>query len=115
MWLFNNKRHRRDGPAVEQADGTKEWWIKGVQFTEAEFSWRLGQTIPVCTDRPDKVKWELFSRGDVLSTSEIESMIKSIDNALPFLEARPDFKIALTQAVLDKNRLTNMLENRNML
>jgi len=26
-WWINDKRHRLDGPAIEWADGTKEWWI----------------------------------------------------------------------------------------
>jgi len=26
-WWVNDKRHREDGPAVEYADGGKEWWI----------------------------------------------------------------------------------------
>jgi len=26
-WLLNGKWHREDGPAVERADGTKEWWL----------------------------------------------------------------------------------------
>ena len=36
---FNNKRelHRIDGPAFESTNGTKEWWINGVQLTEEEF------------------------------------------------------------------------------
>ncbi len=26
-WWLNDKRHRTDGPAIEWADGTKEWWL----------------------------------------------------------------------------------------
>ncbi len=29
VWWVNGKLHREDGPAVERADGSKMWWIKG--------------------------------------------------------------------------------------
>jgi len=28
-WFVDGKRHRLDGPAVEWADGSKEWWVDG--------------------------------------------------------------------------------------
>ena len=28
-WWVNGKWHREDGPAVEHAEGTKEWWVDG--------------------------------------------------------------------------------------
>ena len=37
-WFINDNRHREDGPAVEGADGTKEWWINGKYLTEAQFN-----------------------------------------------------------------------------
>lgn len=37
-WYLNGKQHRINGPAVENADGTKEWWIKGEQLSEQEFN-----------------------------------------------------------------------------
>ncbi|MFA5024235.1 MAG: hypothetical protein WC523_04725 [Patescibacteria group bacterium] len=36
-WWINDKRHREDGPALEWADGYKEWWINGVEYTKKEF------------------------------------------------------------------------------
>ena len=36
-WYQNGKLHRTDGPAIERADGTKEWYIDGKVMTEAEF------------------------------------------------------------------------------
>jgi hypothetical protein len=30
--------HRTDGPAIEYADGSKEWYIEGKCITEAEFN-----------------------------------------------------------------------------
>ena len=35
--MINGKIHREDGPAFEGARGNKEWWIDGVQLSEAEF------------------------------------------------------------------------------
>ena len=28
-WYRNDQLHREDGPAVERADGDKEWWLNG--------------------------------------------------------------------------------------
>ena len=28
-WYLNGQLHREDGPAVEYANGTKEWWVDG--------------------------------------------------------------------------------------
>jgi hypothetical protein len=28
-WYLNGKRHRTDGPAIEDANGSKSWWING--------------------------------------------------------------------------------------
>lgn len=35
-WLLNDNLHREDGPAVEGANGYKEWWLNGEHMTEAE-------------------------------------------------------------------------------
>jgi hypothetical protein len=32
-WFQNDMRHREDGPAVEGANGEKSWWINGRQIT----------------------------------------------------------------------------------
>ena len=29
--------HRADGPAIERANGTKEWWYKGKRITKKEY------------------------------------------------------------------------------
>ena len=29
--------HRTDGPAIERANGTKEWYIKGERISKEEF------------------------------------------------------------------------------
>ena len=35
-WYLDGKLHREDGPAIENIDGTKEWYINGTQLTEQE-------------------------------------------------------------------------------
>ena len=35
-WFVDGQRHRENGPAVEWPDGTKFWFINGVQYTERE-------------------------------------------------------------------------------
>lgn|GEM_PF-6891629 len=34
-YYFRNRRHRTNGPAIEYADGPKEWWHNGA-FIRAE-------------------------------------------------------------------------------
>jgi antitoxin component YwqK of YwqJK toxin-antitoxin module len=36
-WYVDGKLHRLDGPAVENGD-TKSWWVDGKRLTEAEFN-----------------------------------------------------------------------------
>ena len=38
FWLLNGKLHREDGPAIEDANGTNEWWLNDKQYTEEEFA-----------------------------------------------------------------------------
>ena len=33
-WFVNGKRHREDGPAIERADGTKEWYVNDKRHRE---------------------------------------------------------------------------------
>ena len=40
-WYLNGKRHREDGPAIENADGYKHWYLNGKNLTEAEFNKRM--------------------------------------------------------------------------
>jgi len=39
VWFKNGIKHREDGAAVEHSDGSKEYWINGVKYTEEEY-WR---------------------------------------------------------------------------
>jgi hypothetical protein len=33
-WWLNNRLHREDGPAIENANGSKSWWINGKRHRE---------------------------------------------------------------------------------
>jgi hypothetical protein len=37
-WLVDGMTHRLDGPAVQWADGSKQWWIENKEYTEEEFN-----------------------------------------------------------------------------
>jgi hypothetical protein len=39
-YMKNKKPHREDGPAVEYADGSKEWWLDGKFFPEEELAFK---------------------------------------------------------------------------
>jgi len=36
-WYQYGKLDRTDGPAIENADGSKEWFIGGKEYTQDEF------------------------------------------------------------------------------
>ena len=36
-WLFNNKLHRINNPAIEWNDGTKEWYLDGKRYTKKQY------------------------------------------------------------------------------
>jgi hypothetical protein len=36
-WYVNGKYHREDGPAIEYADGTKFWYVDGKLLTQEQF------------------------------------------------------------------------------
>ena len=38
VWYQNGSLHRLDGPAIEYANGSKEWYIRGRVLTEEEFN-----------------------------------------------------------------------------
>jgi hypothetical protein len=41
-WWVNGQLHREDGPAIEYADGTKKWYLDGEELTEEEFNLIMG-------------------------------------------------------------------------
>ena len=41
FWYQNGELHREDGPAIEWADGDKEFYINGEELTETKFKYRM--------------------------------------------------------------------------
>ena len=37
-WFENGRLHRLDGPALTRADGTRSWYLDGVEYTESQHS-----------------------------------------------------------------------------
>lgn len=59
-WYQNGERHREDGPAIEYADGDREWWIEGKAFTEEQFNKQTKKTT--CENKTviiDGIKYKL--------------------------------------------------------
>jgi hypothetical protein len=36
QWFLNDQLHRVDGPAIEHADGNKEWYHNGIAVPKPE-------------------------------------------------------------------------------
>ena len=34
-WYLDDNLHRIDGPAIEDADGSKHWYLNGIKLTQA--------------------------------------------------------------------------------
>ena len=52
VWYVNGKLHRDNGlPAIEYADGDKEWWVNGKNMTEAKAKKMF-----------NKITWEEFRK-----------------------------------------------------
>ena len=45
-WYLNGKLHREDGPAIEWANGSKEWYLNGKCVTEQDVL-NLSQTLEI--------------------------------------------------------------------
>ena len=46
LWHLEEKLHREDGPAVEWADGSKEWYLNDNHYTEAECQAEMNKRNP---------------------------------------------------------------------
>ena len=47
-------RHREDGPAIEYADGDKEWWVDDKNLSEQEFNERMNPVELTLEDIAEK-------------------------------------------------------------
>ena len=62
FWFLKDKLHREDGPAIEYADGDKEWWLNNVKYTEIEYLNKI--KTKTCENKIveiDGVKYKLIS------------------------------------------------------
>ncbi len=53
-WYRNGKLHREDGPAIEEADGSKEWFLNGNFIYALE---PLGDYILIEEGLPSEFQW----------------------------------------------------------
>jgi hypothetical protein len=37
-WKLNSKLHREDGPAIEEANGNKYWYLNDIELTKEAFN-----------------------------------------------------------------------------
>ena len=44
FWYLNGNLHREDGPAVEYANGDKQWFLEYIEYTEEEFNAKMHPT-----------------------------------------------------------------------
>jgi len=58
-WYLNGKKHREDGPALEWADGTKFWYLNDKELTEAEFNNRMNKPCSGKVVEVEGVKYKL--------------------------------------------------------
>jgi len=50
-WWVDGKLHRLDGPAIEYVSGTKVWCIEGVYYTEEEFQAKIQSMNRPCNGK----------------------------------------------------------------
>ena len=70
LWYRNGKYHRVDGPAVENADGTKQWWLNDKLVYELK---PIGEYILIEDGLPSEVEWlgQLVTQRKVLTEKGI--------------------------------------------
>jgi hypothetical protein len=49
-WWINGKLHREDGPAIVWARGYKAWYLNGKRLTEEEFNARMNPVTELTLD-----------------------------------------------------------------
>ena len=50
VWYKNCKLHREDGPACEYSNGSKFWFLNGIEYSEQEFNEKMNPT-PTCNGK----------------------------------------------------------------
>jgi len=50
-WYVDDKRHRLDGPACDWADGHKSWYVDGERLTERRFNALSAPTLELTLEQ----------------------------------------------------------------
>ena len=50
-WYLNDKLHREDGPAVEWENGDKEWFLNGKYYAEEEYNKEISKRKNSCNGK----------------------------------------------------------------
>ena len=58
-WWVEGKLHRLDGPAIERSDGYKAWWVEGKHMTEEKFNEYMNPTCEGKVVEVDGIKYKL--------------------------------------------------------
>ena len=56
-WFLNGKLHREDGPAIEDSNDTKWWYLNDQQVTEEE---HRQQTQPTCDGKTVEIDGKTY-------------------------------------------------------
>ena len=54
FWCLNGKLHREDGPAIEWANGDKEWYLNDEEVTEEEHKRMTSKVVEMTMEEINK-------------------------------------------------------------
>ena len=64
-WYLNNNLHREDGPAVEYANGNKAWWLNDKYYTESEHKAEMARRNNTCDGKTVTVDGKEYTLHEV--------------------------------------------------
>jgi hypothetical protein len=85
-WYLNGKCHREDGHAIEYADGSKSWYINDELLTEEQFKERVAHMTTILDDIIEQIQEDIITFGEAqnLSQEQIDNLCQIIvDNFKP--------------------------------
>ena len=88
LWFTaEGQLHRTDGPAVEFADGRRQWWVDGEHLTEEEFYGRAVLHEPLT---PDQIRARMDDDGYVagLVPMDLDDTTDGLESTLDALSER---------------------------
>ncbi len=68
-WKVEGKRHRLDGPAIEDSDGYKAYYVEGTELSEEEF---LLKTQPIKKMTVSEIEEKFGFKVEIISEQEIK-------------------------------------------